>query len=159
MPVMAEILSIVAAVAQFLDMAIRLSMKISWVCSEVRGAPKILDDLRISLDQQIGLVKNISRSQLHQQGTLVGNVVAITAILVHYQDLMQNVLELLQPPIDHTDKNFLRKGWNVILTLHKKNDILHLCKQIEEQRDLVMLWLSNENLICSTETLDISRVF
>ncbi|OTB10236.1 hypothetical protein K445DRAFT_27822 [Daldinia sp. EC12] len=154
---MAEALSIAAAGVQFVDVAIRLSEKPSWVYSEVRGAPERPHDLKVNLDQQIKLVEKISQTQLDVQTTLVDNGDEITAILVKYKDVIQNLLELLQSLLGHTDKNILRKGWGVILTLHKRNDILLLCDQIEEQRDLVLLWHSNINLICATETLNTSR--
>ncbi|KAI1474347.1 hypothetical protein F4774DRAFT_400865 [Daldinia eschscholtzii] len=142
---MAEALSIAAAVVQFVDVAIWSSEKLSWVYSEVHGAPERLHDLKVNLDQQIKLVEKISQTQLDVQTTLVDNGDEITAILVKYKDVIQNLLELLQSLLGHTDKNILRKGWGVILTLHKRNDIL-LCDQIEEQRDLVLLWHSNINL-------------
>ncbi|KAI0384186.1 hypothetical protein F5Y04DRAFT_293520 [Hypomontagnella monticulosa] len=153
---MAEILGIVAAGAQFLDVAVRLSVKLHWVCSEVRGAPARLRDLRTSLDQQIALVQNIVKNESYGSATLAAGKANVTPILYEYRDIMESLFRLLSRLLDQDDKGIICKGWNSIFTLHKNNEILLLCRRIEEKRDLVLLWLGDANVTQTTESIRIS---
>lgn len=143
---MAEILGIAAAAAQFLTIAVKLSVKLNWICSEVHHAPKRLQDLRKSLDQQITLIKNIAETDFYGSAIVAAKKADFIHVLGEYQDIIQRLLDLLQRLLDQDDKGIIRKGWNSILTLHKTDEILLLCSRIEEKRDLVLLWLSDINL-------------
>ncbi|KAH8586825.1 hypothetical protein B0O99DRAFT_748061, partial [Bisporella sp. PMI_857] len=154
---MAEIISLVAATAQFLDIAIRLSVKLSRIGSEIRDAPKRLQDLRISLNQQISLVRKIQTNTSQLFATSVIRLAELTPILQEYNSIMNSLDSLLQGLISPRDQNFIHRGWSTVLTLRKNDEILIHCKRMEEKRSLLLLWLSDTNLTTIMETLNTSQ--
>lgn len=59
---MAEALGISAAVVQFLDIAVRLSVNINWLCSELRDVPQWLHRFKLDLDQQVAIAQCVQSS-------------------------------------------------------------------------------------------------
>lgn len=144
---MAEVLGISAAVVQFLDVGLRLCLKIHSLSNAVRDVPQKLKVLRSHLMQQVEVAKHI-------QTVIVGSSVSLNdsseallkALLDDQAQTMDLLLNLLDSVSNKADDGFLRRTWNGIQAVEKRKAIESACDQVESKVNLLSLWLGNTNL-------------
>jgi hypothetical protein len=145
---MAEILGISAAVVQFLDIAVRVSMELSRLYSDLRDVPDKLHRLKLDIDQQIAIAKYIKSSHATFQRDSPGtstSTAPINQTLADYMITMEELVGLLQSIRSEDGAGPLRRSWDAIRAVHKRNDVLLRCDRLEHQKSSILLWLSNVN--------------
>lgn len=146
---MADILAISAAVVQFLDVAIRVSLELGKLYSDLRDVPGQLHKLKVDIDQQIAIAKYILSSHATFQGDPPGAVTATSPIdqtLADYVLAMEELTGLLQSIRSEDDAGSIRRSWNAIRAVHKRNKILLLCDKLGHQKSTILLWLASTNM-------------
>lgn len=144
---MAELLGISAAVVQFLDIGLRLCLKIHSLSNEVGDVPHKLKILRAHLTQQVEVAKNI-------QTEIVGLPISpndspealFKALLDDQAQAMDVLLRLLDSVSNKADDGFIRRSWKGIHAVEKKKAIEAACDQVESKGNLLSLWLGNTNV-------------
>jgi hypothetical protein len=145
---MADILAISAAVVQFLDIAVRVSMELSSLYSDLRDVPGELRRLKLGIDQQIAIAKYIQSSHATFQSDSPGtstSTAPINQTLADYMLAMDELASLLQSIRSEDGSGPLRRSWNAIRAVHKRKDVLLICKRLEHEKSSILLWLSNVN--------------
>lgn len=144
---MAEILSISAAVVQFLDIALRLSLKIHSCCNELREVPHRLNNLRAHLMQQTELASSVQKSVLGSSVSLTDSSKALLKSILNDQSReMDLMLNLIDSVTSKANDRLIRRSWNGIQAIDKKKNIESACDQIEAKGNLLSLWLINTNV-------------
>ena len=142
---MTAVIGAVASIVQFLDVAVRLSSCLSRLCSDVRNVPQRFHQLRIDLDQQLHVTREIRAHNLPNFVSMV-TLPMFDDFLLEYitiADELRKTLDDLVVP--DTDGLFLR-SWHSLGSVRKKEDILHLCDRLEQRKSNISLWLSAANL-------------
>lgn len=143
---MAEVLGITAAVIQFLDIGLRLTLKIHSFSSEVRDVPRKLSVLKDHVIQHVEMASSIQTSISNSSfGLNSSSEAQLNAILDDQRRQMEILLQLLDSITNNDDDGLFRRGWNGIKAIDKKKDIESACDQIEAKGDLISLWLVNTN--------------
>lgn len=145
---MAEILGITAAVVQFLDVGLRLCLKIHSFSSEVRDVPQKLNVVRDHLIQHVEMASSIQTSITNSSFNLDDSSEALLKVILDGQrlEMMELLLKLLDSITNKADDNLFRRGWNGIRAIDKKKDIESACDRIEAKGGLISLWLGNTNV-------------
>lgn len=144
---MAEVLGITAALVQFLDIGLRLSLKIRSLSSEIRDVPQKLDVVRGHVTQHIEIASSIQTSIINSSLSLNPSSEALLkTILDEQRKQMEVLLQLLDSLTNKSDDGLLRRGWNGIQAIDKKKEIESACDRIEVKGNLISLWLGNTNL-------------
>lgn len=144
---MAEVLGITAAVVQFLDIGLRLTLKIRSFSSEVHDVPRKLNSVREHVMQHIEVASSIQTSVISSTLSLdPGSEALLKTILDDQRREMELLLKLLEIVTDKADDGLLRRGWNGIQAIDKKKDIESACDRIEAKGNLISLWLGNTNV-------------
>lgn len=144
---MAEILGITAAVVQFLDISLRLCIKIRSFSGKFRDVPHKLNVVRHHLTQHMEVVSSIQTSIGDSSFSLDASSEAqLKLILDDQRREMELLLKLLESITNKVDDGVFRRGWNGIQAIDKKKDIEAACKQIEAKGGLILLWLGNTNV-------------
>ncbi|KAF4157379.1 hypothetical protein CNMCM6936_005687 [Aspergillus lentulus] len=145
---MADILAISAAVVQFLDVAVRVSLGLGKLYSDIRDVPGQLHRLKLDIDQQIAIAKYILSSHATFQSdppTAFTATSPIDQTLADYVLAMEELTVLLQSIRSEDDAGSIRRSWNAIRAVHKRNSILLLCDRLEHQKSTILLWLASAN--------------
>lgn len=144
---MAEALGITAAVVQFLDIGLRLTLKIRSFSSEVHDVPRKLNVVRDHVTQHIEVASSIQTSITSSTLSLDPSSEALLkTILDDQRREMELLLKLLESVTNKADDGLLRRGWNGIQAIDKKKDIESACDRIEAKGNLISLWLGNTNV-------------
>ena len=142
---MAEIIGVVSSIVQFLDVAVRLSSRLSHLCSDVQNVPQRFHLLRIDLDQQLQVAQEL-RAHYLPTFESIGTSPIFDIFLLEYiasADELRKILdELLTPDTD----GLLMQNWHGISSVRKKEDIFHLCDRLEQKKSTLSLWLSVANM-------------
>lgn len=144
---MADPLSISAAVVQFLQITIRLCLKLHSFCAEMYDLPERLGSLESDLKQQIQVADDI-------QGLVSGtppalnssSINSLQAILDDYSRKMEHLLRILNSVSNESHDGFLKRSWNALRALDKKNAMLLCCDQLAQKRSLLSIWLGKANM-------------
>ena len=142
---MAEIVGVVAGIVQFVDVAVRLSSCLSRVCSDIRNVPGRLDQLRTDLDRQLEIAQEV---QSHHLLTLVPMAAssAFDQSLLEYIVLAEELHKTLEELLASNTKGRLKRSWDRLRSVRKKEDILHQCERLEQKKGTLSLWLGAANL-------------
>lgn len=144
---MAEVLGITAALVQFLDIGLRLSLKIRSFSNEVRDVPQKLNIVRGHVTQHIEVASSIRASIINSSLSLDPSSEALLkTILDEQRKQMELLLQLLDSFTNKADDGLFRRGWNGIQAIDKKKDIESACNRIEAKANLISLWLGNINV-------------
>ncbi|KAI0427165.1 hypothetical protein F5Y09DRAFT_344964 [Xylaria sp. FL1042] len=146
---MADVLTISAAVVQFLDVAIRLSGKLGGLYTDLRDVPAELQNLKLDIDQQINIARYVQSSHAtfwNAPQASSTTTISVDPTLASYMLLMERLLDLLQSITNKDNAGIARRSWNAVRAVHKRKDIMTTCETLERKRSSVNLWLSNANL-------------
>ena len=141
---MAEAFAIAAAVFQFLDMSCRLSVKLKWLCTEVKGVPETLRDLSRDLSFQDAIAKNV-----------LANIDAISSpsmladleqILQKHAQTMSQLSQVLDKYTSDDKDGLLKRGWTSIRAIHGNSEMIRLCQELEREKGAISLCLSTASL-------------
>ncbi|KAK4208663.1 hypothetical protein QBC37DRAFT_452202 [Rhypophila decipiens] len=150
---MAE-LGIAAAAAQFLDHSIKLVFKLSWFCSEVRSTPEKLHALQAEVSQQTSLAQNLL-SNLGSSSSSTPGIGDLHQIVQDYTGLLTCISETLDKFSKNMNDGHFRRGWNTVRAIRSKEEIQQLCTRLNDNRDLLCVWLGYLNLLTTTQVHDI----
>lgn len=141
---MAEALGVSAAVVQFVDIGLRLCLRLHSFCSEVRDVPQKLNALQDHLKQQIEVASSIQNSVLGASVLVDDSSEALLkSILEDQRRVMEHLFNLLESVTNKSGDNILRRSWNGIRAIDKKKDIESACDQLEAKMRLLSSWLGN----------------
>lgn len=144
---MADPLSIAASVVQFLDISVRLCLKLNHFCAEMRDVPHKLRSLEADLRQQNSVAQGIQQLINKSPAAIdVSSVNILAGILGDYSKTMERLLLVLGSVTSHNDAGLLKKGWNARRAIKKKTQILCCCDSMAQQRSVLSLWLSHLNM-------------
>lgn len=144
---MAEALGISAALVQFVDIGLRLCLKLHSLCSEVRDVPHKLVILEIHVKQQTEVASRIQASILQGSVALNDDSEALLAkILEDQRQSMESLIDLISSVTNQPGDGILHRGWNGIRAIDKKRKMESICEQIQAKADLLSSWLANANL-------------
>jgi hypothetical protein len=139
---MAEILGISAAVVQFLDIAVRLSLKLGSVYKDLQDVPCELQRLKGDIDQQINVARYIQSSHAPFWASLQSNSAVASSVdetLTGYMALMDELLDILKSVANKDDTGPVRRSWNAVRAVHKHRSILAICENLEKKKSSVNL--------------------
>lgn len=149
-PKMADVLAISAAVVQFLDITIRLSLQLSRLYKELHDVPQKLQSLNADLNQQIAIAQYVkSRHAAFWHGSPAASAGAMPFAdqgLADYVAVMERLLEaveLLAKP-DST-AGIVSKSWNTLRATQKCREAVALCDTLERKKSNITLWLCTAN--------------
>jgi len=134
---------------QFLDIALRLSLKLGSVYRDLRDVPGELNCLKADIDQQINIARCIQSSHAPFWGGLQSNSAVATSVdgtLASHMSLVNELLDLLQSVANRDDTGPVRRSWNAVRAVHKHQSILATCESLEKKKSSINLWLSNANV-------------
>jgi len=149
---MAESLAIATAVVQFVDVAVRLSCKLSWLCSELRDAPQWLHNLKSELDQQIA----VGQLCQHTYATTLdlpalgidsanGNTAPSWAPLEDYLRTMEQLSALIEKVSHDSATGKIERSWKSLKAVYQRRDITILCETLVQKKSTLSLWLTSIN--------------
>lgn len=145
---MADALAISAAVVQFLDIAIRLTLQLSSLYKEVRDVPEKLQRLKTDLDQQIAIAKYVESSHASfwngSAATSAGSV-PLDQPLADYIVVMEQLLGTVQM-IAKPDAGIVHRSWNALRATQKCKEAITLCDALERKKSNIIMWLSTANM-------------
>jgi hypothetical protein len=142
---MAEIVGTVAAVVQFVDVALRLSSCLERFCSDVRNVPRRFLQLRSDLRQQIEIAQHIRNHNLPGFATAVSSSTFDTP-LVEYINLAEELCKTLEGLLARKNDGLLQRGWDALCSIHKKEEVASICDRLEQKKSTLSLWLDAANL-------------
>ncbi|CAN9101984.1 unnamed protein product [Alternaria alternata] len=148
---MAEVVGAVAAVVQFVDVALRLSSCLERFCSDVRNVPRRFLQLQIDLRQQIEIAQHIQNDHVPGFATTVSSS-TLDAPLLEYTSLAEELSKTLEGLLSRKNDGMLQRGWSGICSLRKKEEVANICDRLEQKRSILSVWLNAANLKLSSET-------
>ncbi|CAN9255692.1 unnamed protein product [Alternaria alternata] len=148
---MAEVVGTVAAVVQFVDVALRLSSCLERFCSDVRSVPRRFLQLQIDLRQQIEIAQHIQNDHVPGFATTVSSL-TLDAPLLEYTSLAEELSKTLEGLLSRKNDGMLQRGWSGICSLRKKEEVANICDRLEQKRSILSVWLNAANLKLSSET-------
>lgn len=140
---MAEVLAISAAVVQFLDIGLRLSIKLGEFVSEFKDAPDFLRGLKSSLDRQMLVAQRIRSTHpifSSSSATCLDTVTLADDALAEYLHTMEQLMGIVQSVCNEQHGGKFRKSWNTIRSIHKRKEIEFVCAQLQRQESRMTLW-------------------
>lgn len=145
---MADALAISAAVVQFLDIAIKLTLKLSSLYKEVRDVPEKLQRLQLDLDQQIAIAKYVESSHASfwngPPATSSGSM-PLDQPLADYVATMKQLLDAVHT-IMKPEAGIVRRSWNALRATQKCKEAITLCDALERKKSNIIMWLSTANM-------------
>ena len=142
---MAEVVGAVAAVVQFVDVALRLSSCLERFCSDVRSVPRRFLQLQIDLRQQIEIAQHIQNDHVPGFATTVSSL-TLDAPLLEYTSLAEELSKTLEGLLSRKNDGMLQRGWSGICSLRKKEEVANICDRLEQKRSILSVWLNAANL-------------
>jgi len=142
---MAEVVGAVAAVVQFVDVALRLSSCLERFCSDVRNVPRRFLQLQIDLRQQIEIAQHIQNDHVPGFATTVSSP-TLDAPLLEYVSLADELSKTLEGLLTRKNDGMLQRGWSGICSLRKKEEVANICDRLEQKRSILSIWLTTANL-------------
>ena len=142
---MAEVVGTVAAVVQFVDVALRLSSCLERFCSDVRNVPRRFLQLQIDLRQQIEIAQHIQNDHVPGFATTVSSL-TLDAPLLEYTSLAEELSKTLEGLLSRKNDGMLQRGWSGICSLRKKEEVANICDRLEQKRSILSVWLNAANL-------------
>ncbi|KAI4948215.1 hypothetical protein J4E91_006209 [Alternaria rosae] len=142
---MAEVVGAVAAVVQFVDVALRLSSCLERFCSDVRNVPRRFLQLQADLRQQIEIAQHIRNRQSPSFATTVSSSTFDTP-LVEYIDLAEELCKRLEALLARKNDGVFQRGWGAICSVRKKEEVESICDRLEQKKSILSLWLEAANL-------------
>ena len=151
---MAEVVGTVAAVVQFVDVALRLSSCLERFCSDVRSVPRRFLQLQIDLRQQIEIAQHIQNNHVPGFATTVSSL-TLDAPLLEYTSLAawrsgsglaEELSKTLEGLLSRKNDGMLQRGWSGICSLRKKEEVANICDRLEQKRSILSVWLNAANL-------------
>ena len=142
---MAEVVGTVAAVVQFVDVALRLSSCLERFCSDVRSVPRRFLQLQIDLRQQIEIAQHIQNDHVPGFATTVSSL-TLDAPLLEYTSLAEELSKTLEGLLSRKNDGMLQRGWSGICSLRKKDEVANICDRLEQKRSILSVWLNAANL-------------
>lgn len=142
---MAEVVGAVAAVVQFVDVALRLSSCLERFCSDVRNVPRRFLQLQIDLRQQIEIAQHIQNDHVPGFATTVSSP-TLDAPLLEYISLADELSKTLEGLLTRKNDGMLQRGWSGICSLRKKEEVANICDRLEQKRSILSIWLTTANL-------------
>lgn len=144
---MADPLSISAAVVQFLQITVHLCMKLHSFCADMHDVPERLGSLELDLKQQIQVAEDIQSLVSGMSPALsLSSIDSLLAILDDYSSKMEHLLQILTSVSSESHDGFLKRSWNALRALDKKNAMLLCCDQLAQKRSLLSIWLGKANV-------------
>lgn len=145
---MADALAISAAVVQFLDIAIKLTLQLSSLYKEVHDAPEKLQRVKADIEQQIAIAKYVKSSHaLFRSGSPATSTVSmpLEQPLADYVAVMKQLLLAVQT-IQKSDAGIIRRSWNALRATRKCKEAITLCDVLEKKKSSITMWLSTANM-------------
>ena len=142
---MAETISAVAGIIQFIDMAVRLSSGLNRLYSDIRDVPQLFHQLRIDLEQQLKVAQEIRTQHLP---TFASTVTSSTSdkVLLDYIALAEQLHKTLDELLAISANGPFLRSWQNLRSVRKKENILRLCTRLEQKNSTLSVWLNAANL-------------
>ena len=135
----------VAAVVQFVDVALRLSSCLERFCSDVRNVPRRFLQLQNDLRQQIEIAQQIQNHHLPGFATTISSSKFDTP-LIEYIDLAEELRKTLEALLARKSDGVFQRGWDAICSVRKKEEVASICDRLEQKKSTLSLWLEAANL-------------
>ncbi|KAF3018437.1 hypothetical protein E8E14_005247 [Neopestalotiopsis sp. 37M] len=151
---MADALAISAAVVQFLDVAVRLTLQLSSLYKEVQNVPEKLRRLQVDIDQQITIAKYVQSTHAifwHDSPPTSAISMPIDQSLADYITIMEQLLEVMKIIIMPNDTGIIRRSWSALRATQKCKEAITLCDALEKKKSNITMWLSTANIELSSE--------
>lgn len=141
-----------AAVVQFVDVGWRVSIGISRLCSDLKGAPQKVKSASRKLKHLLNLMRLIeSEISTSQTSTLDVNIpqaqLDIRKELV--EDCVRRAKELedvLKKLTSEPGDNLLKKTWRAVISAKNESTILEKCSDLEDLKSSLSLWYESRSL-------------
>lgn len=144
---MADPLSISAAVVQFLQITAHLCLKLHSFCEDMHDVPERLGSLESDLKQQIQVAEDIQNLISGMSPVLNSTSInSLRAILDDYCSKMEHLLKILNSVTSGSNDGFLKRSWNALRAMDKKNAMLLCCEQLAQKKSLLSIWLGKANM-------------
>lgn len=144
---MADPLSISAAVVQFLQITVQLCSKLRSFYADMHDVPERLGSLELDLKQQIQVAGDIQNLVSGASPALdPSSIDSLRAILDDYIRKMETLSRILDSVSSESHDGFLKRSWNALRALDKKNAMLSCCDQLAQKRSLLSIWLGKANM-------------
>lgn len=144
---MADPLSISACVVQFLDISVRLCLKLHHLCSEMHDVPHKLRGLEADIREQTSVVEGLRALTTKSNSNIEpSSLKGLETILEEYSRAMERLLGILDSVSSSADDGLIKRSWNAIRAIDKKGSILQCCDHLAQKRSLLSLWLHNCNM-------------
>lgn len=146
---MADALAISAAVVQFLDVAVRLTLQLSSLYKEVQSVPEKLRRLQVDIDQQITIAKYVQSTHAifwHDSPPTSAISMPIDQSLADYITIMEQLLEVMKIIIMPNDTGIIRRSWSALRATQKCKEAITLCDALEKKKSNITMWLSTANM-------------
>ena len=142
---MAETISAIAGIVQFIDVAVRLSSGLNRLYSDIRDVPQLFHQLRIDLEQQLKVAQEI---RTHHLPTFASTVTSSTSdkVLLDYTALVEQLHKALDELLAISPNGPFLRSWHILRSVRKKEKILHLCDRLEQKKSTFSIWLNAANL-------------
>ena len=142
---MAEVVGAVAAVVQFVDVALRLSSCLERFCSDVHNVPRRFTQLQTDLRQQIEIAQQIQNHRLPGFATTT-SASTFNTPLAEYISLAEELCKTLEALFARKNDGVLQRGWDAICSVRKKEEVASICDRLEQRKSTLSLWLESANL-------------
>ena len=142
---MAEVVGAVAAVVQFVDVALRLSSCLERFCSDVRNVPRRFTQLQTDLRHQTEIAQQIQQHHLPGFAKTVSSSTFNTP-LTEYIGLAEELLKTLEDLLARKNDGVFQRGWDAICSIRKKEEVASICDRLEQKKSTLSLWLEAANL-------------
>ena len=148
-----EIVGVIAAIAQFVDLGAKVALGLSSFVSSLKNVPTRIDsattNLRLFVDLASGLQAELQRLSPSNNGTQnhaqIKNV--FDACRIEVSELMR-IIDVVRSM--GSDNNFQR-AWKTIVGVKLERDILERCERLEHNKSNVMVLLEGQNLILGVQ--------
>lgn len=109
--------------------------------------PERLGSLELDLKQQIQVAEEIQSLVSGMSPALnPSSIHSLRTILDDYSSKMEHLLRILDSVSSEFHDGFLRRSWNALRALDKKNAMLLCCEQLAQKKILLSIWLGKVNM-------------
>ncbi|KAM5373316.1 hypothetical protein ACJZ2D_007145 [Fusarium nematophilum] len=139
---MAEVLGIVAGVAQLLDLSLRVVLASSQLYTKLKNVPGEIETLKKSTQQFIDLLRIISFdfSIPAEPGSVSLQVAHHVTSLLHDTVKESGGLARLLEDLSIAETNTIKRTWATVVSAKKEKELTDRCHRIESFKSSLQLW-------------------
>ncbi|KAF7521464.1 hypothetical protein G7054_g12450 [Neopestalotiopsis clavispora] len=129
--------AISAAVVQFLDIAVRLTLQLSSLYKQVQDVPEKLQYLQADIDQQITIARYVQSTHAtfwNASPPITVVSMSINQPLTDYVAIMEQLLETVKIITKSNDIGIIRRSWSALRAIQKCKEAITLCDALEKKK-------------------------